>query len=144
MANAPAVLNTFLAADGAITDHSSLDRRTREAIHLTVANVNDCSYCQGAYTRAAKAAGFDDEEAKQIRRGELADDERLTALLSVTREIAANKGWIDDRVWQGALDAGWTQEQLLDAFADTVRTILTNYFNHFVDTEQDVPEVPAV
>lgn len=62
--------------------------------------MNDCGYCQDAYTRAAKEAGFDDEQAEQIRRG--------------------------------ALDG------------DTVRTIVTNYFNHFVDTEQDVPTAPAL
>lgn len=144
MANAPAVLNTFLAAEGTITDHTSLEPKTREAIHLTVANVNDCGYCQGAYTMAAKAAGFDEEQTKQIRRGNLDDDEALTALLAVAREIAANQGFVADRTWQAAVDTGWQERQLLDAFADTVRTILTNYFNHFVRTEQDVPTAPAL
>lgn len=144
MANAPAVLNTFLAAEGAIADHTTLDTKTREAIHLTVANVNACSYCQGAYTMAAKAAGFDDEQAKQIRRGRLDGDEALTALLGVAREIAGNTGYVEDRTWQAAVDAGWQEPQLLEAFADTVRTILTNYFNHLVDTEHDVPAAPAL
>lgn len=90
MANAPAVLNTFLAAEGTITDYTSLDPR------------------------------------------------------EVVREIAANKGFVEDRTWQAAVDAGWQEPQLLEAFVDTVRTILTNYFNHFVDTEQDVPRAPAL
>jgi hypothetical protein len=42
-----------------------------------------------------------------------------------------------------ALDAGWSDRQLLEAFADTVRTILTNYFNHYVGTELDLPPAPT-
>ncbi len=144
MAHSPAVLNTFVAFEGAIADHTSLDRKTREAIHLTVANVNECSYCQGAYTMAAKAAGFGDEQAKQIRRGQVDGDDKLTFLLALVREIAENRGSVADATWAAAVDAGWTEQQLLEAFADTIRTIFTNYFNHFVDTKQDVPEAPAV
>jgi uncharacterized peroxidase-related enzyme len=144
MAHAPTVLNTFLAIEGAITDHSSLDARTREAIHLTVAAVNECDYCQGAYTMAAKAAGFDDEQAKQIRRGHLDGDDLLTALLTFAREVAAHRGTVQDTTWTAATDAGWSEEELLEAFADTVRTVFTNYFNHLVDTDQDVPAAPAL
>jgi hypothetical protein len=70
-------------------------------------------------------------------------EEKLTALLAVVREIATNRSTVDDATWNGAVEAGWTGEQLLEAFADTVRTIFTNYFNHFVDTEQDAPQAPA-
>lgn len=144
MAAAPAVLNAFLAMENAIAESTSLDRPTREAIHLTVANVNECSYCQGAYTMTAKAAGFDDDQAKQIRRGSVEADPKLTALLSVARQAAANTGSVDEAAWHAALSAGWSETQLLEAFADTVRTIFTNYFNHFVNTQQDVPEAPAL
>lgn len=51
---------------------------------------------------------------------------------------------MDDSTWRSAVEAGWSEQQLLEAFADTMRTIFTNYFNHFVDTEQDVPEAPPV
>jgi AhpD family alkylhydroperoxidase len=99
MAASPTVLNTFSALDGAIAEHTSLDAKTREAVHLTVANVNACDYCPGAYTMAAKAAGFDDEQAKQIRRGAVSGDEHLTALLTLAREIAANEGHVEDTTW---------------------------------------------
>lgn len=144
MASSPTVLNTFLAFEGAVADHTSLDQRTREAIHLTVANVNACGYCQAAYTKAAKAAGFDDEQAKQIRRGTVDGDEPLSALLALARELADNRGEVEDGTWKTATEAGWSSEQLLEAFADTVRTIFTNYFNHFVHTEQDLPEAPEL
>lgn len=93
---------------------------------------------------AAKAAGFDDEQAMQIRRGRLQDDETLSALLAVAREVAGNTGHVEDVTWKTALETGWSEVQLLEAFADTVRTIFTNYCNHLVHTEPDVPEVPDI
>ncbi len=124
MASTPTVLDTFLALDGAIAEHRARQGH-REAIHLTVANANACDYCQGAYTTAAKAAGFDDDQAKQIRRGSVEGDDKLTALLTVAREIAGTKGHVDDATWKTAVEAGWSEQQLLEAFADTVRTIFT-------------------
>ena len=76
--------------------------------------------------------------------GQVSGDDKLTALLAVTRQVAANTGFVDDEVWQAALDAGWSDVELLDGFADTVRTILTNYFNHLAGTELDLPPAPAL
>jgi uncharacterized peroxidase-related enzyme len=142
MAHAPAVIQLFAAAEQTLQETSSLDRRTREAIHLAVAEVNECDYCRAAYTGAAKQAGLSDEQTIAIRRGEL-DEPALSALLDVAREIAANRGHVDDRTWQTARDAGWSDEQLLEAFADTVRTILTNYFNHVAQVDLDLPPAPS-
>lgn len=68
--------------------------------------------------------------------------EKLTALLMLAREIAALKGYVEDGTWKTALEAGWSDEQLLEGYADVVRTILTNYFNHLVGTELDLPSPP--
>lgn len=142
MAHAPALLGLYVAAESTIAEHTSLDEATRQAIHLAVATVNDCGYCQSAYTLAAIRAGLDEEQTVKIRLGEVDFDDRLAALLDVVREAAERKGHVDDDTWQHARNVGWADRQLLEAFADTVRTILTNYFNHFVGTELDLPPAP--
>jgi AhpD family alkylhydroperoxidase len=144
MAHSPALIGLYDAAEELLAERSNLDRRTREAIHLTVANVNECDYCQAAYTGAAKAQGFSDEQTIEIRRGTVDGDDALSALLAVARELAANKGHVEETTWQRALDAGWSDVELLDAYADVVRTILTNYFNHLVGTELDLPPAPGL
>jgi uncharacterized peroxidase-related enzyme len=144
MAHSPAVMGLYDAAEELLGERSNLDRRTREAIHLTIANVNQCDYCQAAYTGAAKAQGFSDDQTVQIRIGAVDGDEKLTALLAVARELAEHKGEVADDTWQAALDAGWSDVELLDAYADVVRTILTNWFNHLVGTELDLPAAPAL
>lgn len=144
MANSPTVLNLYTAAEDLLQEHSTLDGKTREALHLTIANVNGCSYCQAAYTGTAKMQGFSTDEAKDIRRGALPDDPKLTALLTVARELAGHKGEVADDTWNAALDAGWDEVAILDAYAEVIRTTLTNWFNHLVHTDQDLPEAPAL
>lgn len=142
MAHAPALLDTYAVMEQTLRDTSSLGEPVRQAIHLTVANVNGCDYCQAAYTGAARAAGHSEEDTVAIRRGTVPHDDKLTAMLQVCREIAAQKGYVDDLTWKTAREAGWTERDLLGGYAEVVRTILTNYFNHLVGTDLDLPEPP--
>jgi AhpD family alkylhydroperoxidase len=144
MAHAPAVIETYTAMEQTLKERSSLGEPVRQAIHLTVANVNECEYCQAAYTGAAKAAGHDDEATVAIRRGEVPGDDKLTAMLRLSREIAAHKGYVEERTWKDALEAGWSEKELLEGYAEVVRTIFTNYFNHLVGTEVDLPAPPEL
>ncbi len=142
MANSPALMNVYDLFESHLAEHSNLDNPTRQAIHLTVAAVNDCDYCQAAYTGAARRAGFTVEETIAIRQGALSGRPKLQALIGLTRQIADNRGYVDESVWSDALEAGWSEEEILDAYTDVVRTILTNYFNHLVGTELDLPPAP--
>lgn len=144
MAHSPALIGVYDTVETLLAERSSLSPATRQAIHLTVANVNACEYCQAAYTGAARREGFSAEQAVQIRRGAVDGDDELTALLRVARAIAADKGHVDDATWKDAVAAGWSERELLDAYAEVVRTILTNYFNHLVGTELDLPPAPPI
>lgn len=144
MAHAPLVLDTYVQLEGRLASESSLDQKTRSAIHLTVANVNECDYCQAAYTGTAKAAGFSDDDAIAIRSSTIDAGGKLGTALAVARQVAANKGYVDDETWAAALDAGWSDAQLLEVFLEVVRTILTNYFNHLVGTDLDLPAAPPL
>lgn len=141
MAHSPAVLNAYAAMNRAIDEHSSLDAATREAIALAVGSVNDCGYCQAAHTGAGRAAGLEADQMIQIRRGAVSDP-RLGPLVSLVRQAAAAVGEVPDETWQAALDAGWTDLELTDAFASVAANLFTNYFNHYVGTELDLPAAP--
>lgn len=144
MAHSPVLINLYHEVETHLREHSSLGEPTRQAIHLTVANVNGCDYCQAAYTGACLKAGFDEAQTLEIRRGRVEGDEKLTAMLALTREIARDRGDVDDATWNGALDAGWSEAQLLEGYAEVVRTILTNYFNHLVGTDIDLRPAPPL
>jgi AhpD family alkylhydroperoxidase len=143
MAHAPAVLETYGAIQNVLRDKGALDARTREAIALAVANVDECSYCQAAHTLAGKAAGLSAEQTIDIRRGQV-DDPKLGPLVTLVREQAGNVGHVQDSSWQAALDAGWTDVELTETSAVVALNLFTNYFNHLVQTDLDLPPAPAL
>lgn len=145
MAHTPVVLGTYTAMHAAIAAHGSFDARTREAVALAVGAVDNCAYCQSAHTVAARGAGWSLEETVALRMGtSIAEEEKLQALLVVARQIASAVGEVDDNTWQGALDAGWTVEELSELFAHVMANLFTNYFNHYAQTELDIPAVPGL
>jgi AhpD family alkylhydroperoxidase len=144
MAHSPVVLAAYAGLSDAIGKQGSFDPRTREAIALAVSAVDGCGYCQAAHTLSAAQAGLTEQETIAIRRGEVDFDDKLAALLAVVREAAGNVGEVSDVTWKTALEAGWGEQQLTEAFAHLAVNLFTNYFNHYARTDLDVPAAPPV
>ncbi len=52
-------------------------------------------------------------------------------------------GNVSDASWQAGLAAGWTDAQLAESTVHVSLDVLTNYFNHTVQTDLDLPAAPA-
>jgi AhpD family alkylhydroperoxidase len=144
MAHAPVVLAAYQGIQKAITQHGSFDAKTREAIALAVGAVDECAYCQSAHTAGGQAAGWSLEETVAIREDTADLSPKLGSLLAVAREIAGNTGYLADATWQAAREAGWSDAELAQLFAHVAANIFTNYFNHYVQTEPDLPAAPGL
>jgi AhpD family alkylhydroperoxidase len=144
MAHAPVVLAAYQGIQKAITQLGSFDARTREAIALAVGAVNECAYCQSAHTAGGQAAGWSLEETVAIREGTADFGPELGSLLAVAREIAGNTGYVADATWQAAREASWSDAELAELFAHVAANMFTNYFNHYVQTEPDLPAAPGL
>jgi alkylhydroperoxidase family enzyme len=105
--------------------------------------VDKCTYCQAAHTAGGKAAGLSEQETIDARRG-TSSDPKLQALLTVAREQISGLGNVSDAAWQAALDAGWTDAQLAESTIVVSLKGFTNFFNHAVQTELDLPAAPTL
>lgn len=143
MAHAPTVINGLGALGRAIDEHSTLDPKAREVIALAVAAANHCDYCQAAHTLGAQAAGLTRNETVQVRRGDL-EDPKLGALARVAREATDETGHVSEAAWRAALDAGWSDTELADAFAAIALNLATTNFTHYAGTELDLPAAPSL
>lgn len=139
MSHSPVVIATYQGMQRAIAEHGTFDARTREAIALAVGNQNGCDYCQAAHTVSARRAGFADDQIRALRAGEVGFNDRLETLTEVARAVAANTGYVPEQVWQAALESGWTDTELTEAFAHIAVNMFTNYFNHYAHTDLDIP-----
>jgi AhpD family alkylhydroperoxidase len=140
MAHSPVVLATYTAMQEAIASHGTFDGKTREAIALAVGAADNCDYCQSAHTLGGKAAGLEADTMLAVRAGRPTGDDRL----AVVREATLDVGAVQDDTWKQAQAAGWSDEELTEAFAHLAANLYTNYFNHYIGTELDVPAAPAV
>ncbi|MDQ0213111.1 carboxymuconolactone decarboxylase family protein [Arthrobacter bambusae] len=139
MAHSPVVISAYHGISQAIAAHGTFDARTKEAIALAVGNQNGCEYCQAAHTVSGRKAGLTDEQILAIRAGEIDFDTKLETITEVARQAAASTGDVSDAVWQAAVDAGWTEAELAEAFAHIAANLFTNYFNHYARTDLDLP-----
>lgn len=143
MAHSPVVLDVYAALQHSISEHGTFDGKVREAIALAVAAVDKCDYCQAAHTAGGKAAGLSEAETVDARRG-TSNDPKLQALLNVVREQMTDLGNVSDATYETALAAGWTDAQVAESTVHVSLNVFTNYFNHTVQTELDLPAAPAL
>lgn len=141
MAQAPNVLNGYLAFNAALTK-GTLSKQEREQIALAVSGFDKCTYCASAHTSFAQKMGITNDETKLNLQGK-GSSSKATALLDFCIEVMKTKGNVSDSNMQKLRSAGYTDPQIVEIVAVIAGTIFTNYFNHVAGTEVDFPLVKA-
>jgi AhpD family alkylhydroperoxidase len=134
-------LGSYLALQNA---KSSLNAKAREVINLVVSQVNQCEYCLAAHTVIGGMVGFTPEQIMEIRRGSAAFDAKLDALAKLVKNIAVERGHADPARVQAFFDAGWTQENLVDAIVVIGDKTVTNYLHGTTQVAVDFPAAPKL
>jgi AhpD family alkylhydroperoxidase len=134
-------LGSYLALQNA---KSSLSAKAREVINLVVSQVNQCEYCLAAHTVIGGMVGFTPEQIIEIRRGSAAFDAKLDALTKLVKNIAVERGHADPARVQAFFDAGWTQENLIDAIVVIGDKTVTNYLHGTTKVPVDFPAAPKL
>jgi len=142
MANAPAVLDGYLALSGALSK-GALSPKQREQIALTVGQANGCEYCLAAHSALGKMMGLTSEQILDSRRG-TAVEPKSDALLRFARQVVDLQGRITDHHLNAARSAGLSDALLAEVIANVALNIFTNYFNHVAETDIDFPIVDPV
>ena len=140
MANSPAVLDAYLKFSGALRE-GKLDSKTREAIALAVAQVNQCDYCLSAHTMLGKNAGLNDAMVRDARLGR-STDKKIGGAVVLAKQLVTTNGRASDTDIAAARAAGLDDGDIAEVVANVALNIFTNYFNHLNQTEVDLPKVP--
>lgn len=130
----PELLEAMLAGYDGVFNHGTLPRQTREMISAWTSKVNQCPYCVGTHNFFLQVFGGSKELADAIETAESPDDlpvdERERVLLHLLTKLSRSAYRITDADWQRALDVGWTEEDLLEAFFCAA---LFNFITRLVD-----------
>ena len=138
-ANAPAVLNAYLAFSEALT-HGRLTAAQRETLALAIGQANSCQYCLSAHTLLAKGAGLDATAIRNARQGQ-ANDPLTDALARLAVKIVQQRGVLSDDDLEQARAAGADDGLIVEVIASVALNTLTNYTNHIAATDIDFPVV---
>jgi hypothetical protein len=88
--------------------------------------------------RDAQTNGWTEEQVTALQTGKPTSDPKIGSLAGLVREAAANSGNVTDTTWKTAQQAGWSDEQLANAFAYLGATVFTAYFLNYAQTDLDV------
>ncbi len=117
-----------------------LNAKTREAIALTVSEIDACDYCLSAHSLLGKGAGLGEGDLDKAREAK-SDDARLAATLTFAKTIVEKRGRVSDQDMAAVRRAGLGDAEILDVVANVALTTFTNYLNEVAKTEIDFPVV---
>ena len=141
MANSPAVLEGFLAFNGAL-GAGMLDPQIREQIALITAQSNHCDYCLSAHTAIGKLVGLKEQEILASRDGS-GSTARATAALTFARQLLDGKGQVSDEDVQAVRKGGFSDGEVAEIIAHVAINVFTNYFNIAAQVDIDFPKVSS-
>ena len=129
-AESPAALNGALAIAEAFSK-STLSPAEQQLVALTVSEANDCPFCVAAHsTFATHFAKVDLALVAAIRvRGPL-PNARFNALVTFTRKLVEQRGFVPDADVETFLRAGYTKAQVIEVLLGVGMKTFNNYTDH--------------
>lgn len=138
MANAPAVLDTYLRGYALFRREAGYSPAEQEVVFLAVSAVNGCNYCTAAHSMIAdKKSGVPADVLDAIRAGRSIPDPRLAALYAFTQEMVRTQGRPDDAAVKAFLAAGFDEVKVLYVILAIAVKTLSNFSNHVFATPVD-------
>jgi hypothetical protein len=119
-----------------------LDQQVRTALMLTAATADASQYALAIISLLARRSGWRPDQVQALRGGGTGE-EKVDSLIAVVREAAGNSGRVSDATWETAVQHGWGDSQLAEAFAYLGLTVFTSYFLNYAATDLDVPTGPV-
>ena len=136
MAEAPVTAKAYLAL-GDLLGQSSFSPTEEQVVLLTASRYNECTYCIGAHSTIAQMQKVPADVVESIRNDEPISDPKLEALRRFTRRVVDQRGWLSDEELGEFFAAGYERQQVLEVILGVAMKTISNYTNHFADTELD-------
>ena len=138
MANSPALLDGYLHGYQLFRDESGFTPAEQELVFLSIARVNECTYCVAAHSFIAAAVSKTPAQAVQAVRDDApVEDAKLAALNQFTQTMVSSRGKPTPQELSDFLNAGYTEKNVLDIILAIAVKTISNYSNHVLHTPVD-------
>lgn len=137
--HSPAGLDILMTLDNVI-NNSSLKKYEIDAIKISVSAHAECRYCMAAHSYLGIFSGLSHETTSKIKNCESTSIEDLDILLTFVNALLKTKGTLQLQHLKKVLNAGYTEQNVLDIIMIMVSTNFLNLVNRVNDTSLDFPE----
>lgn len=141
LSQSAAAMNAYVLAENALT-YGQLSQRQREAIALTVAEINGARYCLALHQVIGREAGLDEGDIWLARKAS-ARDPKTEAMLHLVQDMVIRRGEVSDADFEALRQAGCSESEIIEVVANTALNIFANYFALALGTKID-KGIPAV
>jgi uncharacterized peroxidase-related enzyme len=132
-AESPAALQGALAISEAFSK-TSLSPAEQQLVALAVSEANDCEFCMAAHSTLAKYARVAPAIVAAVRSREPLADAKLDALVTFTRKIVEQRGFVAEADVAAFLGAGYTKAQIIEVLFGVGMKTFNNYADHIAHT----------
>ena len=128
-ASSPALLKGYVGLDIA-WEESSFSAQERQLICLTASVVNRCRYSIAAHATALKGLKVDPECIQAVRNRDPLGDGRLDALVALTRELVAERGFVAPKTLERFVAAGFNEVALMEVLIGVALKVMSDYLDN--------------
>jgi uncharacterized peroxidase-related enzyme len=133
-AESPAALQGALAMSDAFS-RTSLSPAEQQLVALAVSEANDCEFCMAAHSTLAKhAARVAPAIVAAARNRQPLADAKLDALVTFTRKIVEQRGFVAEADVAAFLSAGYSKAQIVEVLFGVGMKTFNNYADHIAHT----------
>ncbi|EHB56043.1 putative peroxidase-related enzyme [Mycolicibacterium rhodesiae JS60] len=137
MANAPGLLETYMAGYDAFRSDSGLTPAEQETVLLAISRANGCEYCVAAHSLIADMSKVPTEVTDALRDGRTVPDARLDALATFATAMFDSRGVLTAADLDAFFAADFTEADVLQVLLAIAIKTISNYSNHLFHTEVD-------
>ncbi|QDU35504.1 hypothetical protein KS4_35870 [Poriferisphaera corsica] len=116
---------------------SSLSPLHQQVVMMTANFENNCHYCVPWHSYLMAQEKMPENIINALRDNTPTDDKQIEALRTLTRALLDNRGHAGDKATQNFLDAGFTNQNLLDVVLALAVKLMSNYTNAITHTTLD-------
>ena len=128
-ASSPALLNGYVRLDAA-WQKSSFSALERQMILLAASVENRCGYCIATHATALKGLKVNPQCIQAVRNRGSLGNQRLDALVTLTRELVLERGFVAPETRRRFVAAGFNEVALMEVLVGVALKVMSNYLDN--------------
>ena len=137
LAVAPSIYEAYNQSFDLFLGKSSLGLLEGQIVIMTTSYENNSPYCMAVHTWGMEMTNVPKDIIDSLRNGEPIKDSKLETLRNFTSELIINKGHVKENKLKNFIDAGYTQQNVVEIIGGISAKLISNYTNIIAKTPLD-------